>query len=138
MLKRGRHVLIFLLLFIITMMMVSLILNPLLKTRAGIQRYLLNITPIGTSIEDIIHKAADNTNWTIRSRDAGVALHPTRLNPTRGVADDPRFPVVGEQSVEVHLGTYRHITRVDVTAFFTFNEYGKLMEIFVIKEYDLI
>ena len=138
MLKSGRHALIFFLLFTIAMVVVGLILNPLLRTEAGVRRCLINIMPIGSSMEDVTFAVAANDSWTIRSMGAGISLHPQRLTPTRGVGGDSRFPVVGSRSVEVHLGTYRHITRVDVTAFFAFDGNGDLIEIFVVKDFDLL
>lgn len=125
---------------VILVVVMAMIINPLLRTEAGIRRHLLRIAPIGMSMEDVIRIADNNRNWnTIRiCEDAGVILHPSLLIPMRMSPSDPRFPVVGEKSVRVHLGTTRIILRADVTAFFAFDENGELIEILVRREYDVI
>ena len=132
---------VFYILIIIFFVVMALIINPLLRTEAGIRRYLLRATPIGTSMEEIIRVADDNARWTIRSirGNAGVTLHPTIPSlPTRNEPGDRGFSVVGEQSVRIHLGTFQLIVRFDVTAFYAFDENGELIEIFVRREFDVI
>ena len=125
---------------IILMVVVAFIANPLLRTEAGIRRQLLRNIPIGTSMEDVIRIADENANWIINVKDEhiGIVLHPTLFFPMRNMPRDRGFPVVGERSVRVHLGTYHIIIRVDVSAYFAFDEESKLIEIFVRKQYDLI
>ena len=124
---------------IIFLVVISMIINPIRRTNSGIHRYLLRIIPIGTSMEDVIRVAEENDMWTIRyiRENFGVVLHSTSSTPTGGLPN-PRFPIVGDQHIRVHLGTYNIIIRVDVEAFFAFNENGELIEIFVRKFRDLL
>ena len=117
----------------------ALMINPFLRSEAGIRNHLLRITPIGTSMEDVIRVADSNNGWTIRviREEHGVVLHPRRLTPT-GSSPTRDFPVVGEQSVRIFLGFHGFILKPAVTAFYAFDENGKLIEIFVRKEYDVI
>ena len=117
-----------------------LIFNPILRTQAGIRRHLLRAMPIGTSFDEVIYHIEEyNSDWVIRSRarTMGVVLHPSLGIPMRSMPAD-RFPTVGEQSIQVHLGAYRIITRIYVTAWFAFDENGSLIEVFVRREFDLI
>ena len=115
-----------------------MLINPLLRTEAGIRRYVLRNIPIGSSMEyslDVInYKMWDlriiNENW-------GVVLHPTLNFPMRKTPSN-RFPVIGEQHIRVHLGGYFFILRADVTAYFAFDENGKLIDVFIRKEWDAL
>ena len=61
--------------------------NPLLRTEAGIRRYLLNTIPIGTSMEGVINVIENHDGWAIRTRNEnfGVVLYPGLLFPTGGL-----------------------------------------------------
>lgn len=127
---------------VITLLVVTaLTLNPLMRPSANIRRYLLQITPINTSIEDVICIANSNPNWSIITvrEEHGFTLQPRTFSPMRihPAAMTREFPIVGERSVIVHLGTYHAPMRVDVTAFYAFDENGKLIEILVLKEVDM-
>lgn len=126
------------------MVVIALIFNPLIRTPEGIRRHLLRTTPIGTSMEDVVLIADEISNSScpnrIRIRDHGVVLHPRDpLRPTNFLpADLIGSTVSGDQSVRIHLGHYRIIFRIDVVAFYAFDEDGKLIEIFISKEWDLL
>ena len=131
---------VFYILIIIFLVVMALIINPILRTEASIRRQLLRITPIGTSMEEVISIADDNARWTIDNirEDGGVSLLSGTRVPTRRAPGDPRFSVIGEQSVRIHLGTFQFIIRFDVTAFYAFDENGELIEILVRREFDVI
>ena len=144
--KRNKILIRFLMILgIITLMVViALIRNPLLRTEEGIRNYLLRITPIGTSMEEVIGVIDNHEKWSIRfiSEDSGVSLHPTVIpeSSSRGLYNNPLFPnnIIGERSLRVYLGNYSLITRVYVDAFYAFDEDGKLIEILVWKVWDLL
>jgi len=121
------------------MVVIAVVTNPLMRTEASIRRHLLNIMPVGTSFDDVIDIVESNDNWTIRGRSgsSGVVLHPTLSIPMSGMPTD-RFPVVGEQHIQIHLGMHNFVLRSDVTAYIAFDENGKLIEIFVRRDRDVI
>jgi len=113
--------------------------NPLLFIpEEVIQSNLLETIPIGTSMGDVGIIVAGNREWTIRviREDLGVVLNSSGI-PWRGNSM-PGFTVIGEQSIEIHIGTYYFITRIDVGAYLAFNKDGELIEIFVRREYDVL
>jgi hypothetical protein len=138
--KKRKKVLLISFITILALVMVSMMTNPLLRTDKSIRRYLLQITPIGTSMEDVVHAVSDRSNWTIR-----------HIADRHGVGFDPRWPtvptlswlredhiVVGEKSIRIHLGSYRFIMGVDVSGYYAFDENGELMDIFIDRVYDVI
>ena len=115
--------------------------DPLMRSESSIRRYLLRSTPIGTSMSDVIFDAILHPEWSVQliDRSYGVVLFPSSSVPTRmpGRWASPEN-IVGYMSVEAHLGTRRMIVRFDVTAFYAFDSDGKLIEILVRKEFDVI
>ena len=84
---------------------------------------------------------SENNKWTLRyiRDDSGVVLHPSLLVQTNNIPGVlHKANEVGKQSVCVHLGIYRLIIRTDVIAFYAFDDNGKLVDIFVLKVYDVI
>jgi len=124
---------------IIILVVLSLLLNPLLRTNEGLRRHLLQKTPAGTSMEDVVDSINNNSSWTIRHRGGGIVYCLKDQIPTRfsngNILDST---IVGEHSIEVRLGIYRIPIKVYVTAFYAFDENGKLIDILVLREYDII
>ena len=121
----------------VTLIMIN---NPLLRTDAAVRRHLLRVTPIGTCIEDVIRIANNRYDWTVENirLDAGLSMHPSiPRSPIRFVRGDERFPTVGKQAVHIYFGTYQFIVRYSIEGFYAFNEEGKLIDIFVARDFDL-
>jgi len=99
---------------------------------------MLRSISIGMSIGEVICIAEKNNGWTIQhiNENSGVGLHATLLIPV-GSPLGFNDPIIGEQSIRLHLGTYRNIVRVHVGAFLAFDENSELIEIFIRKERDL-
>ena len=117
---------------------VMFMVNPLLRTTNSIQRNLLRITPLGTSIDDVVIIIVNNANWGLFSvhEDWGVLLLGYRL-PTFGSPRDGST-VIGSKSVIVNLGNHSFFLSFNVRAFFAFDEDGKLIDILVRRDADLI
>ena len=126
-------------LILIAMIGVSMFFNPLLlRTQRGIHRQLLRLTPLGTSVEEVIYIADNNPNWEVGTlwEDRGI-LHSLVWHAYS--YNSPPFPeYIGEQYVRIHLGSYYFITRVGVVAHYVFDENGELIDIFVRKHIDLL
>ena len=110
--------------------------NPLRWSNEHIRANMLKLTPIGTSMEDVIKVIESNEKWKIRSiRDNGYLL----------VGNIPAFPssfyehkhpIIGVKSIRAYLGEYRMIFAVGVSVFYGFDEDSKLIDIAVLKEGD--
>ena len=124
--------------FFVVMTVIGVISNPLMRTQSTIHRRLLHLTPIGTSMEEVISIAEDNPDWVIsRIREEGGILQ--SLVWSAYSYSSPPFPdVIGEQYIRIHLGTYHAITRVDVVAHYVFDASGKLIDIFVRRSFDVL
>jgi len=118
---------------IILVPIIILLSNPLRKSEETIKKRILGLTPIGTSLENVIIAIENEKNWKYHLRDYGyVFMHgmPFRGSP-RG--DEP---VVGVKSLDVYLGKYRTIFDTGVSVFYAFDENSKLIDIAVLKETD--
>ena len=113
--------------------------NPITRPLSSVRRYMLRQIPIGASMEDVIRIVDSNENWTtrhIREQFGVVLLYgtslPSSFTPREGSV------VIGDQSMRVHLGTYHIIIRIDVSAYFAFDNDGKLIDILIRRELDLL
>ena len=99
------------------------------RPRSMIRNHILHITPLGTSIEDVIDIVESREDWDVRhiSLERGFRL------------EAPGFPVIGEMSVRVHLGTYRAwhkwfpLMEWAVDVFWGFDGNGELIEVHIRK-----
>ena len=138
--KRGKknHKIFYIILAIIILVVLAPIINPIRRTDEALRRYLLEITPIGTSVEEVISIVSDRKRWTIAEKqDFGVVFLAGDMSPHRGGPSEGRR-VIGQQAVWVDLGTYYGIFEVYVSAFFAFDENGELIDIFIRRERDVL
>ena len=130
--KKKRKVTITILCLLALLTLVTLI--PMFTTfyrrpRNMIRSHILRITPLGASIEDVIDIVESREDWYVRhiSFERGFQL------------EAPGFPVIGEMSVRVHLGTYRTwhkwfpLMEWDVDIFWGFDMNGRLIEVHIRK-----
>jgi len=127
---------------IIVMVVIVMLLNPLRRSEEKIRESILELTPIGTSMEDVVKVVENNEKWEIRSvRATGYLLingEPSfpYVSPIAESNYEYEHPIIGEKSIRVHLGEYRTVFAVDVSAYFGFDEDSKLIDIAVIKDMD--
>ena len=106
-----------------------------MRSSESIRRNLLRITPIGSSMEDVIRIAYENDDWTIRrvSEDYGVFFWPNSSRPSSCIPGE-NCTIVGDQSIQIYLG---HTTfGVYVSAFYSFDENGVLIDIFIRRDWS--
>ena len=100
--------------------------SPLRRPESDIRNDILSLTPIGTSMDDVlavINRKVNSDGWRIR-----IIRHDT------GYADYSRrgFPVVGEQSIIVDIGrSFMGWVAVDIA--WGFDEDGNLIDVYVRK-----
>ena len=107
---------------------ISYLTNPLKRSEERIRYDILALTPIGSSIEDVIGTIENNESWEWSGH----------INRYHGFPADANNNVrVGEQSIRVTIGRYQGINRfpyvTHVVVFWGFDESSKLIDIRVWK-----
>jgi hypothetical protein len=116
--------------------------NPLRSSNESIRTTMLKLTPIGTSMKDVVEVVEGNEKWEISSkRDYGYLLInglPSfpYFSPIEESVYEYQHPIIGEKSMRVYLGEYRTIFIIGVSVFYAFDENSKLINIAVLKETD--
>ena len=103
--------------------------TPMRRPTNMVRNYITRVTPIGTSIEEVIEVIESRPNWDVR-----------HINYERGFQiGPPDITIIGEMSVSIHLGIYRawhtwppFLEQV-VDIFFGFDVDGNLVEVYVRK-----
>lgn len=109
--------------------------DPLRRSQKHIRKDILKLTPIGTSMDDVIMVIAENQKWKVRyiSDEFGYS-RPGPSDPVDAALG--RRTIVGEKSIRVFIGEYRNIFITSVTVFWGFDEDSKLIEVYVWKDTD--
>ena len=115
------------LLVIILVTVIMVLSNPLRKSQEQIRENILTLTPIGTSMEDVIKVIEINKKWEVRyiSYEQGYLYQGAGERKT-----------IGEKSIRVFMGDYGNIFVTSVTVFWGFHEDSKLIDIWVWKDKD--
>ena len=103
-----------------------MVLNPLWRSPETIRINLLSNIPLGSHRDEVMEFLDGHDDWTIHSERFGNVHVQGRT--------------IGEPTyyIRVHMGSYRIIFWVDVTAFWRFDEEGLLIDIVVRKTRDVI
>jgi len=137
--KRNRRTLIIVVCVILALVLahtIPAIINPIRRSRPMLTNYVLNLTPLGTHIDDVVSIVEGHRDWNIAriNREQGF-MHPEidRIRPIPGL--DERPVIIGEQSIRASAGRYRYalITETIVTIFGGFDANGYLTEVYVWK-----
>jgi hypothetical protein len=139
---KKRIVFLVIILAIIITAVIIFLLNPLRRSEERIRADMLELTPIGTSVEELIRVIEGNRNWEIRqTRDIGYSM-------MHGFPEMPRWnhitreylirndTIVGVTSMEVIIGDYNWLPflfRRSVTIFYGFDEDSNLVDIAIRK-----
>ena len=98
--------------------------NPLRKTQENIRRDVLLLTPIGSTIEEVIDVIENNSRWKILWIDYDNNSSYTDLIYDR---------IIGDKAIKVLGGSYRNIFETFVEIYWGFDGEGKLIEVGVRK-----
>ena len=102
--------------------------NPLRRPTDEIRAEIIELTPIGSSLEEVIRVIDNNETWEWHRRHVSQDGFPTDAGWTT---------FVGEQSIRVELGRYwrprRSFLYIHVTVFWGFDEDGTLVDVRVQK-----
>ena len=110
----------------LTVLLLVVALNSAWRPAEMIERSLLRLTPIGSSIEDV-QRAVENKGWQHRPiSNAGFLKQESHR----------AMEVVGKKSLEAHVADYGWPFRTSVDAFWGFDEKGRLTDVWVWKTVD--
>ena len=130
--KKLMSVIAVLCLLLIFVDFVAIIMNPMRWSQENVRSYALELTPLGTSMEDVIAVVKREKRWAI-----------DRIIYEKGYIYPPGKPdisIMSEKSIKVHAGTYRSFTMyiytvsTIVTIYWGFDEDGNLIDIYVQKD----
>ena len=121
---------------VVLVIIISVLSNPLIRSSKQIRKDLLKLTPVGTSMEDVLSVIENNKKWIVRmtDEDSGYFINENgvMIHALPGIS----HTVVGKKSIRVFLGKY--FMGVYVDAWYGFDENSNLIDIGVFKEYDMI
>lgn len=122
----GKIILLILVLLVVigTIMLIT---NPLLRSEEKIRGKLLDSTPIGTKMDDVIKFIESNKKWKVAWISYEHGFNHQRLIPRK---------IIGEKSIRVEMGEYRFFLTASVTVFWGFDENSELVDIWVWKTTD--
>ena len=106
-------------------------LNMLRRPSDVIRLNILKLTPIGSSMDDVL-AIIDEKKWRLRYVNYNDKRH------SRFKSDFADKDTKDHQSIEVCLGSYNTILDTGVYAFWDFDAYGKLLEVIVWKDTDVL
>jgi len=106
--------------------------NPLRRAEEKIKSDILIITPIGTSIEEVVKAVEGKDKWEIgQLRNFGYSMRDGR--PSDGSNGGLQ---IGEKSFRALIGSYLNIQKVTVVVYWGFDENDELINVAVGKEVD--
>ena len=116
---------------------VTVVINPEMRSPRAIRTYILNRTPLGMSMDEVIRVIESKKRWgepVINYQTGYVSRGPLV----------PGFPVlrgrsvIGEKSINLILGEYTIILETSVEVLWGFDENSKLIEVEVYKDRDVL
>ncbi|MDR1913039.1 MAG: hypothetical protein LBQ68_00950 [Clostridiales bacterium] len=122
---------------IVIMCVVVVLLHPLRKPTGWIRQDLLKLTPIGTSMDEVLVTIRQKH----KERDISVDYEKGyRVNKEGNLdfTNMPEFSIVGEKTICVSMGSYRVVFTTYVDVYYGFDENSELIDILVYKGTDLL
>jgi hypothetical protein len=128
--------LVIIIVFILGLISIKIITNPLRKTVYKIREDLLRMMPMGTEMDDVI-KYIEGEKWEIDwiNYEQGF-YYRSNIGNTISLGGEDR--TIGDKSMYVTLGKYNNPFETYVIVYFGFNKDGKLIEIWVLKETEVL
>jgi len=116
-------------------LLISAISNPLTRSEEQIRNDLLKVTPIGTSMEDVIAAIEGHEKWKIFHINENRGYKINSDGTLRRSWHSGGYITIGEKSLDVELG--KGIITSYVGAWYGFDENSSLIDITIFKELDL-
>lgn len=107
-----------------------------------IKETVLEITPVGMSMEDVLQVIYGQEKWEIYSinYERGFSLQgprPDHYNFPNEYASD-KWPVIGEKFIRANIGNYMRGFYTDVYVYWAFDNDEKLIDLYVRKDVDAL
>ena len=135
-LKCIMGIILLLLAIILLVDLIPQIINPIQRPTNMLRNYILRITPLGTSLDDVVDIINSKDEWgSANLRDYG--LYPA--NPTEPYMEDRERTRIGEKTVGTHVGRYRSLrsffflSEVGVAIFWAFDANDALIDVHIWK-----
>lgn len=106
-------------------------LNPLRRSQEHIRERMLTLTPIGTSMEDVVKTIEGKEKWKVWNISSDGNWKPLTQD-----SESYMDILIERKSIEVLLGEYRTIFITSVRVYWEFDEDLKLIDITVKKDTD--
>ena len=132
--KKMLFILVVVLLIVVAVVFVVKALNPLRRSSEQIRENMLQQTPIGTSMEDVIKVIESHEKWKIDyvANDIGYSM----MGGAPGDASDREKPIIGKKSIRAVIGAYTNFFNTTVTSYWGFDENSKLVNLHIHKDTD--
>ena len=117
-------ILIVLVILVLGGIIMMMLLNPLRKSEGRIRADVLLLTPIGSTMEEVIEVIENNSRW----EDMWI-----NLENNSSYTDLAFDRIIGAKEIKVFAGSYRNIFERFVEIYWGFDEDGKLIEVGVRK-----
>ena len=118
---------------------ISCSLNPLRQSEEQIRGKMLELTPIGMHVDDVLEVFENNEEWGNYQHfdDGYLTVRDGRLEIRRHEFLQEDSKIIGVETIKVHLGTYLFgLGDTHVVAYWAFDENSNLIDIFVKKEWS--
>ena len=118
------------------LIILSYLTNPLRRPEGQIREDILEITPIGTSMEDVIKIIENNKKWEAPRifNECGVSYADLGWPSKPDDLALGKITVIGEKSIRTIFGRYQAFFQVLVDVHWAFDENAKLIDIFIQKD----
>ena len=117
-----------LILIVVIVVIVIIASNPLRRSEKTMRKDILELAPIGSSMDDVIKVIESNNSWKWKGYIAPIG-YPIDVNSSN--------INIGEKSIRAELGQYQGLRwsflKVHVTVFWGFDENDKLIDVRVWK-----
>ncbi|MCL2578346.1 MAG: hypothetical protein FWE27_09950 [Defluviitaleaceae bacterium] len=133
-LKCIMGIILLLLAIILLVDLIPQIINPIQRPSGMLRNYILKITPLGTSLDDVVELINNRNDWkSANLRDYG--LYPAY--PTEPYMENRERPRIGEKTVSTNVGTYRSLRdflflmEIHVAIFWVFDANDVLIDVHI-------
>jgi len=113
---------------------IPMIWNPMRRPNPMPTNYVLNLTPLGTHIDDVINTVENHRDWRVERINLEQGFVDRRRSSSEGGWRNP--VIIGNKSVRVRVPPYRPVgllSQTVVAIYYGFDADGYLIEVFVFR-----
>jgi len=112
--------------------------NPLRRSNEEIRESILELTPIGTSMDEVLNTIETNTEWEreYMNENTGYSMNFGRPSFPSSFDISENREIIGVKSIRVTIGTYSGSFKTYVIVYWGFDENSTLIDLAVRKDID--